>query len=79
MIEHKELEQRIYISDLLDGDETLQEVKLTLEEVVWEDGFTNHLKSFELNGEYVTYTELSDLFGKAKIGVFIEDALQNAR
>lgn len=76
----KEIQQRVYISDLLDETEQLQVVKLTLDEVAWDDGRVEcQDEFFELNGEYVTFIELALQFGKAKIESFIDDAMQNAR
>lgn len=75
-----EIEQRVYITDLLDPTERLREVKVTFDELVQEDGWSEQQnEDFELDGEYVTYTELTDVFGEAKINAFIEEAVKQAR
>lgn len=74
-----EIQLRTFVSDIIDGDKPL-ELKVSIDEVVWEDGFTEHQnEDFELNGEFVTYAELVDRFGKGKVDAFVEEATQNAR
>lgn len=75
-----EIIQRVHIGDLLDKNDRLHEVKMTLDETVDNTGYVEwQNEDFELAGEYVTYTELVDMFGAAKVDAFIEEATKNAR
>ena len=80
MIKRKEIIHRSFIGEVQDETEELHEVKVTLDEIVWEDGHTEHQnEDFEVNNEFVTYTDLVDRFGEAKINALIEEAIKNAR
>ena len=76
----KGLQQRVFIGDILDRSEDLLEIKLTLDEVVWENGDVEQQnEDFELAGEVVTYYDLITRFGKSRIDEFVEEAIRNAR
>ena len=76
----KGLQQRVFIGDILDRSEDLLEIKLTLDEVVWENGDVEQQnEDFELAGEVVTYYDLVTRFGKNRIDEFVTEAIRNAR